>query len=393
MRLSLQMIVSLASLLICGVAQLRGADAGAPAAAPGMPMRFYVGTYTGTKPNDSKGIYLFELNPATGALTAEGLAAESESPSFLALSPNSRFLYAANESGKTGKVSAFAIADPHTGKLTALNQESSQGNSPCHVSVDASGRHVFVANYGSGTIAVFPVGADGKLGAPTCTIQHKGKGADPKRQEGPHAHCIVADPSGKHVLACDLGLDKVLVYQFDASKGTLTPNDPPAGIVAPGSGPRHLAFGAGGRFVYVVSEMGNTVTTFAYDASTGAMTNLQSVSTLPEGAPRGGTSAEIAIHPSGKFVYTSNRGHDSIAVFKVDAESGKLTPAGHTSSGGKGPRNFAIDPSGRWLVAAHQDSSNLVVFKIDPQTGALTPTGATAPVSKAVCVTFLPAEK
>ncbi len=357
-------------------------------------LRVYVGTYTGSK---SKGIYTLRMNLGTGALTAPELAAEATNPTFLALHPSRRFLYAVGEIGnfagkRSGAVSAFAI-DPESGKLTPLTQQPSGGAGPCHVSVDKAGKNLLVANYSGGSVAVLPLGEDGRLAEPSEFIQHKGTGPNPRRQEGPHAHSINLDPAGRFAFACDLGLDKVLVYRFDPAQGKLAPNDPPAASVAPGAGPRHLAFHPNGRFAYVINEMASTVTAFAYDAARGILTEIQSLSALPAGFTGENTTAEVQVHPSGRFLYGSNRGHDSIAIFAIDAETGKLTAAGHQSTRGRNPRHFGIDPAGAYLVAANQDSASLVVFRIDPKTGGLDPTGITAEVPNPVCVKFLPIPK
>ncbi len=349
----------------------------------------YVGTYTSGK---SQGIYLLDLDLASGTLHPRGVAAEVGNPSFLAIAPNHRFLYSVNEGGaggiKGGAVSAFAI-DAATGHLTLLDQQSSGGEGPCHLSVDKTGKCVLVANYGSGSIAALPIHADGRLAPASATVQHHGSSADPSRQEGPHAHSINVDAADRFAFAADLGLDKILVYRFDAAQGTLVPNDPPAAVVAPKSGPRHFAFHPNGRSAYVINEIASTVTAFRYDPEKGTLALLQSLSTLPEGFTGNNSTAEIQVHPSGKFLYGSNRGHDSIAIFQINPESGRLTPAGHQATGGKTPRNFGIDPTGTFLIAANQDSDNLVVFRIDPETGRLTPTGHTATVPMPVCVLFL----
>ena len=356
--------------------------------------RVYVGTYT--RPGGpSKGIYLYDLDVKTGALKQVGLAAEATSPSFLALSPDHRYLYAvgemdAFEGKKTGAVSAFAV-DPASGNLKLLNQQPSGGGGPCHVSVDSRGKHVFVANYGGGSVASFPVGSDGKLAAAASVVQHAGKGPDAARQEGPHGHWIGPSPDDRFVLACDLGLDQVLVYKLDAADGKLAANDPPAGRVAPGAGPRHAAFSPNGRFLYVINEMGNTMTTFAWDAAKGTLTEVQTLATLPEGHKEPNTTAEVVVHPSGKFVYGSNRGHDSVVAYAADPSTGKLTLVGHVTDNIKTPRNINVDSTGQWLIAANQDSDSLVVFRIDAKTGALTQVGEPVAAPMPVCVTFAPA--
>lgn len=349
----------------------------------------YIGTYTGPK---SKGIYLSRIDLKTGALSPAIVAAETASPSFLAVHPNRRFLYAVGEisnfGGKAvGAVSAFAI-DPESGKLTLLNQESSQGAGPCHLVVDKEGKHVLVANYGGGSATVLPIGEDGRIRKASSSVQHTGSSVNPQRQKGPHAHSINLDGANRFAVVADLGLDKVLVYKFDSSKGTLEPNDPPHASVAPGAGPRHFAFHPNGKLAYVINELHSTVTAFSYDADRGILTEIGTVPTLPEPVP-GNSTAEVVVHPSGKFLYGSNRGHNSIAVFTIDQASGKLTPVEHESTQGKTPRNFAIDPTGTFLLAENQGSDTIVVFKIDPTSGALDPTGHTLSVPSPVCVKFL----
>jgi 6-phosphogluconolactonase len=363
-----------------------------PASAQEGSVRVYIGTYTGEK---SKGIYLSQLDLATGALAAVELAAEAKNPSFLAIHPNRQFVYAVSEvadggNKPTGAVSAFAV-EPKSGKLKLLNQQSSHGAGPCHLVVDLTGKNVLVANYGGGSCAVLPIGSDGKLGEATAAIQHAGKSVNPGRQEGPHAHSINLDPANRFAFVADLGLDKVLVYKFDAAKGSLTANNPPAAAVAPGAGPRHFAIHPSGKFAYVINEIANTVTAFAYDASRGALQEIQSITTLPEGYKATSHTAEVVVHPSGKFLYGSNRGHDSLAIFAIDPASGKLTAGGHQPTGGKTPRNFAIDPSGKWVLAENQESGTIVVLKVDPQTGGLTPSGRQLEVPAPVCVRMVPA--
>jgi 6-phosphogluconolactonase len=367
------------------------ADSRPAAQAPG-DWIMYVGTYTKAP---SKGIYAYRFQSATGEVTplgAAGLAAETENPSFLAVHPNQRFLYAVNEvsryEGKdAGSVSAFAI-DRATGTLTLLNRVSSRGGGACHLSLDRSGKWLFVANYGGGSVAAFPVHDDGTLGEASAFFQHEGKSVNAARQSGPHAHETVVSPDNRFVLAADLGLDKVFTYRLDPAKGGLAPGEPPFATIAPGSGPRHLAFRPDGKFVYVLKEMLSAVVAFRYDAGGGTLAELQTLSTLPEGFSGDNSGAELATHPSGKFLYASNRGDDSVAIFRVDATKGTLTSAGRVSTQGKTPRGFAIDPSGRFLVAGNQNSGTVVVFRIDQQTGGLTPTGTVLQLGSPVNVVF-----
>jgi 6-phosphogluconolactonase len=354
----------------------------------------FVGTYTGGK---SKGIYRFEFDAATGKLSGGELAGEVANPSFLAVHPSRKFLYAVGELNtfqgkKAGAVSAFAL-DAKTGKLTLLNQQPSGGEGPCHLVVDHEGKDVLAANYGGGSVVCLPVGKDGKLGEATAFIQHKGKGSDPSRQEGPHAHSINVDKNNRFAVACDLGLDKAFVYKFDPEKGTLTANDPPSVDMAPGSGPRHFAFHPSGKFAYAINEMALTIAVMDYDAEKGVLTKKQTISTLPEGADRKGAStAEVQVHPSGKFVYGSNRGHNSIAVFAVDEKTGELKAVQNQGEGIKTPRNFGVDPTGKFLLVANQDGDSIIVFAIDPKTGELKPTDVKVEVGKPVCVKFVPKE-
>jgi 6-phosphogluconolactonase len=375
---------------VCRAAAGSGTASPAPAAKAGS-MTIYVGTYTGPR---SKGIYMLRMDSATGALTAPEVAAETPNPSFLALDPTGRFLYAANEvndfaGAKSGSITAFAVV-PETGKLKLLNQQPSGGLSPCHVAVDGAGKNVLAANYGSGSVEVLPIGKDGSLAAPSDFAQDKGSGPNKQRQEGPHAHFAGFDPAGRFALWCDLGMDKVMICHYDAAKGKLTPNS--AASVAAGAGARHFAFHPGARFLYVISELNSTVTAFSWDAARGTTKLLQEVTTVPAGT-RGNSSAEIAVHPSGKFLYASDRASSTIAIYTIDEQTGKLTPAGFEPTQGRTPRNFAIDPTGNFLVVANQDSGNIVVFRIDQATGTLKATGAKADVGSAVCVAFVPPAK
>jgi 6-phosphogluconolactonase len=349
----------------------------------------YIGTYTGPK---SKGIYRCELDLATGKLTAPELAVEVVSPSFLALHPSEKFVYSVNEISnlngkKGGGISAFAI-DAKTGGLTLLNQQSSGGAGPCHLVVDRAGKNVLAANYGGGSVCVAPIEADGRLRELSAFVQHKGTSLDKGRQEAPHAHSVNVDANNRYAFVADLGLDKVLSYKLDAGQGTLTANG--AVDMAPGAGPRHFAFHPDGKAAYVINEMACTVTAMDYDPEQGVLTKRQTVTTLPDGVKKGYSTAEVQVHPSGKFVYGSNRGHHSIAIFTVDPKTHELTPAGHQGHHVKTPRAFGIDPTGAYLIVANQDGHSLVVFRIDQATGALTPTGSEVEVASPVCVKFVP---
>jgi 6-phosphogluconolactonase len=349
----------------------------------------YVGTYTN---HGSKGIYAYQFDASTGKLTSPGLAAETSQPSFLAVDPGGHFLYAVNESGNfngepTGAVSAFSI-QPETGKLSLLNQVSSHGADPAHIILDRTGKYVFASNYTSGSVVVLPVLKDGRLGEASSFVQHKGSSVNPERQKGPHAHAIALSPDNRFAIVADLGLDQLIAYPFDAAKGTLGAN-PQITKASPGAGPRHLTFSSDGRFLYVINEMQSTVVTYAYDAGTGVLRELQSISTLPKGFNGTSTGAEIEIDPSGKFLFASNRGDDSIAVFSIDSRTGTLTHVDTDPTGGKTPRHFTVDPTGTWLLAANQDSDNITVFRFDQKAGRLSATGDVIQVSAPVCLTFV----
>ncbi|MGO8794367.1 MAG: lactonase family protein [Candidatus Sulfotelmatobacter sp.] len=370
----------------------------APAANNGKYL-MYVGTYT-QEGSTSKGIYVYRYDAAAGNLTAIGLAAASVNPSYLAIDPSHRFLYAVNETqqykGKknSGAVSAYAV-DRATGRLTLLNEVATGGADPCYIAVDKTGKYVLVANYTAGSIAVFPVLLDGRLGEASTFIQHSGKGTNPARQEGPHAHSIDVSPDNHFAIVDDLGLDETLVYKFSGSTAA-APDQQLAyasmAKAAPGAGPRHFAFHSNGKFGYVINEMASTVSVFSYDPETGALHQLQTISTLPKDFTKENTAAEIEVHPSGKFLYASNRGHDSIAVFAIDPDKGTLTLVEYASTKGQGPRNFEIDPTGTRLFAANEKADNIVEFRINPQTGRLTPTGKVLELSQPVCVRFVPDE-
>jgi 6-phosphogluconolactonase len=350
----------------------------------------YVGTYTRTA---SKGIYAFRFQPSTGRIFPVGLAAEAVNPSFLAMHPNHRFLYAVTEvsnyEGKNGYVSAFSI-NPKSGQLAFLNQTSSGGSDPCHIAIDQSGKWALVANYSSGSVSVLAIEADGRLGKASAFVQHSGSSVNPGRQVGPHAHSVVMSPDNRFLLVSDLGLDETRTYRFDAAHGTLQPNDPLFIKTSPGAGPRHLAFDPAGRFAYQINELNSTLTSFAYDPDHGILKEIQTVSTLPAEFSGFSTTAEVSVHPNGRFIYGSNRGHDSIAVFSIDTK-GMMVRLENASTRGKTPRHFALDRAGSFLVAANQDSDSLILFKIG-KTGTLTPTGTAIQVPMPVCVVFVPRE-
>ena len=365
------------------------------AADPPKELLAYFGTYTNG--GKSKGIYCYKLDLASGKLTEVGVTEGIKNPSFLAIHPGGKLLYAVSEvseGGKpTGAVTAFSL-DRKSGKLTALNHQSSEGAGPCHVSVDKTGKCVLVANYGGGSIASLPLNDDGTLKKAASAIQHEGSSVDPGRQKEPHAHSINVSPDNRFAFAADLGLDKVLIYKLDPVKGTLTANDPAFGATPPGGGPRHFSFHPSGRFAYVCNEMKSSVTAFKYDADKGSLTEIQTITTLPSDKQdlKGNSTAEIQVHPSGKFVYCSNRGHNSLAIFTVDEKTGQLTATGHQSTMGSTPRNFGIDPTGQIVIACNQATDNVAVFRVDQGTGKLTQVGDLVSVPAPVCVKFLAAE-
>ena len=357
------------------------------------PVAVYVGTYTG---GGSKGIYRFEFDGETGKPSGARLVAETPSPSFLAFAPDGKHLYAVNEvdgfDGKPGgSVSAFSVDTG--GTLTLLNQQSSLGKGPCHLTVDRAGNNVLVANYGGGSAAVVPIGEGGRLGTPSSVVQHRGSSVVPGRQKEPHAHSINLDPQGKFAVVADLGLDKVLIYKFDPKVGGIAPNRPDFAATAPGAGPRHFAFHPSGKYAYVINELNSTVTAFNYDAEKGVLSTLQSLSTLPPGSRGTNYPADLHVHPNGRFLYGSNRGHNSIVAYAIDPSTGKLTHIENQAEGIKTPRNFTIDPTGKFLLVANQDANSVVVFRIDDTTGALKTTGQTIAVPKPVCLRFVPMSK
>lgn len=353
-----------------------------------------VGTYTNK--TNSKGIYAFDFDSATGQLTPKGVAAETPDPSWVAIHPNGKFVYAANESGKQSSITAFSL-DPSTAKLTQLNQLPAEGEDPCYLSFDKAGKFLFAANYTSGNVVVFPILPDGKLGPHTALIKDAGTlGPNKERQEGPHAHWVELSAGNRFAYVSDLGLDRVLIYPFEASQGTLTVPPAPSpqtekafsAILSPGTGPRHAAFSAKGDFLYVLGEMQSTVTVFAND-NRETWRSIQQISALPAGFSGRNDAAEIAIHPNGKFLFTSNRGNETIAVFAINPADGKLKLTGNYPTFGQEPRHFAIDPTGRFLLAENENSNSIVTFRIDPATGALTQVSRAENIPSPVCLVFL----
>lgn len=365
------------------------------APAPHVPTATEVVVLFGTQSEGpQRGFSKSYFDTATGTLSRPEFVTDAVRPGFFVVHPDGRHLYSTNsvdtfKGEKSGAVSAYEV-DGKSGSLTLLNQQSSGGQNPAHVSLDAAGRHLFVANYNGGSIAVFAIKPDGSLGARTAFVQHQGASTHPTRQTQAHAHAIKLDPSGRFAFVPDLGADKLFVYRFDANTGALTPNNPPAAVITPGAGPRHISFHPNGRFAYLLNELASRVDVFAWDAKSGRLTLLQSATTLPDGFSGTTTAAEIEMHPSGKFLYTSNRGDDSLAVFAVDPATGRLTFVERVSTQGKNPRNFAFDPTGRWLVVTNHVGQNVAVFGIDANTGRLRPTGTVMAVPYPFfCVRFL----
>jgi 6-phosphogluconolactonase len=353
--------------------------------------RVYFGCYTDAK-SGSKGIHMSTFNSKTGELSAPTLAVETASPSFLTIHPDKKHLYAVGESAtpgqKGGGVSAFEInAD---GTLKLINQVSSVGGGPCHISLDRSAKMAMVANYGGGSVASYQLLPNFGLSESKSFFQHEGSSVDEARQKGPHGHSINPTPDNKYALACDLGLDKVLIYKTSPENGSMEASG--HGSLAPGSGPRHLAFHPNGKFVFVNGEMLMTCTTFSYDGTAGTLKEVGTISTLPEAdrGKKGFSTAETLAHPNGKVVYVSNRTHDTIAVMSCDPESGKLELIQNAPAEGKIPRNFNLDPTNQWMIVAHQNSNTAVVLKVDAATGKLSSTGHKIDIGGAVCVRFVP---
>jgi len=368
-------ILSVAMVLLVGASMVAAETVGV-----------YFGTYT-DQGSSSDGIYRSTLDTATGQLSQPVLAVKAVNPSFLEIHPSGKFLYAVCESGRTGTVMACAI-DAETGGLTLLNRLPSRGSGPCHISIDHAGKNALVANYGSGSAAVFPIQSGGKLASATGFVQHTGSSINRRRQKEPHAHSINVSADDRFAFVADLGIDKIMIYKLDVAAGTIVANDPPFVKLKPGAGPRHFAFAPSGKHAYVINELHNTMTAFNYDAAAGTLTEIQTISTLPDGFKGSTSCAEVRVHPTGRFLYGSNRGHDSIAVYRIDRATGMLTFVEHETAGIKTPRNFNIDPTGTFCLVANMDGDSVAVFRIDSQTGALASTDQKISVGQPVCIRF-----
>ena len=357
----------------------------------------YIGTYTRREAHvdgsNSEGIYIYRFDDTDGSLSHVSTVSGVDNPSFLALDPQQNYLYAANEVGdfggaSSGAVSAFAI-DADTGGLTFLNQQATGGSFPCHLSVDKQGRHVLAANYGGGSVALFPVNPDGSLAEASDFHQHQGSSVNPQRQQEPHAHSVTVAPDNRFAFVADLGMDQMVSYQIDPDNHKLVPTEPPWKTARPGSGPRHFDFHPNGQYAYLINELDSTLTAFNYNADQGTLTEIQTLSTLPADFSGSSHCADVHVAASGNFVYGSNRGHDSIAIFAINPGTGRVTPVGHTSTQGETPRNFALSPNGDYLLAANQNTSNIATYHVDQATGELTPTGHNVQVPTPVCIKFL----
>jgi 6-phosphogluconolactonase len=350
----------------------------------------YVGAYTEPSMGHAEGISVFRFDPEAGELSLLQTVSGIASPSFLTIEPKGKYLYSVNERTQGG-VTAFA-RDPVTGELSELNRQPSHGAAPCYVSLDASGRFVLVANYAGDTLTVLPIAGDGRLEHASCIVRHHGSSVNQERQEQPHPHMVAPTPDGRFVLATDLGKDQILTYELDTATGELVPNrrGPQFVSAEPGSGPRHFAFAPNGRTVYVINELASSLTVDDYDNDSGELRPRQTVSSLPAGFAGENTCAHVAVSMDGRFVYGSNRGHDSIAIWSVDPATGEVGLLGHEPTRGRTPRNFAIDPTGAWLLAANQDSDTIVTFRRDSESGNLAATDHVTDTPSPVAILFAP---
>jgi 6-phosphogluconolactonase len=345
--------------------------------------RLFIGTYTR---GSSKGIYALQLDSETGEFSTPAVAAETPSPSYLALSPDRTVLYAVNESDAMAV--AFRVEQNRAHLIPLPGPQHAGGKAPAHIAVDATGRVLLVANYHTGVVASLPISPDGSLGPAASIVQHHGSSINRERQSEPHPHSVTISPDNRFVLVCDLGLDKIFSYRLDAANATVAPAEPPFTVTTPGSGPRHFAFSPDGVHAFVIGEMSAALISYRYDSARGSLHQLDEQSTLAEQPEVENRSAAVRVHPNGRFVYASNRGADNIAVFRFDEATGGLARLQIVPAGGKAPRDFALSPDGKWLVAAHQDSDSLTLFRVSPQTGLLTPAPATVEISMPVCVLF-----
>lgn len=354
--------------------------------------RLFIGTYT--RGSDSQGIYTCLFDADTGTLSDPKLAVETDNPSFLAIHPTRDLLFACNETNdfegeESGAVSSFRM-DKQTGSLTLINQQSAGGGATCHMVVDQTGKFVLVANYTGGNVAVLPVNQDGSLGERSCLINHVGSGPDKQRQEAPHAHSINLSADNRFAYVADLGTDRVMIYRFDSERGLLVPSAADSAIIQAGGGPRHFALHPSGKFAYTNCELTCEAVAMSVNSVTGALSPFQIISTLPPDFDGRKSTAECLVHPTGRFLYVSNRGHDSIAVYDINPETGALSLVEIEKTTGEEPRNFVIHPSGKWLIAENQNSNDVVVFSINQQTGGLSPTAAKIAVARPVCIRMLP---
>lgn len=350
----------------------------------------YIGTYTA---GSSEGIYAMSVDAATGTMELKGLAAKVENPSYLAIDSNNRFLYTVMETDSYkdtpgGAVGAYSIS-PQTGELTFLNHQSTKGKIPCHISTDRSNNYLFAANYRDGTVSLFPLNEDGSLRSVSSIIKHQGSGPNKERQEQPHTHYVTLTPEENYLCAVDLGMDQIVVYRFDPTAGTLSHDAGRSVNIHPGAGPRHIDFHPSGRFAYLVNELSSDIVAMEYSPEDSALIQRQTVSSLPLGYTGSSSGAAIHISPDGNYLYASNRGHDSIAAFRIDAHTGKLEFIGHFSTLGHFPRDFSLDPSGKFLYAANQHSDSIVAYAVHPESGCLEPLGQTISVPSPVCIKFL----